>query len=51
MWKKEQLKKKHARIVAEVDGQEVAPPSDEEEDAEIDGGFKVPGRIWSKLYK
>ena len=23
----------------------------EEEDEEIDEGFTVPGRIWSKLYK
>ena len=25
--------------------------SDSEEDEEIDEGFKIPGRIWSKLFK
>lgn len=25
--------------------------SDSEDDEEFDGGMKVPGRIWSKLYK
>ena len=25
--------------------------SDDEQDMEFEGGFKVPGRLWKKLYR
>ena len=30
---------------------EAGQMNDSEDDEEFDGGMKVPGRIWSKLYK
>ena len=49
-WKRSKLKRKHARIMAAENGEEVES-SEESGDEEIDGGFKVPCRIWNKLYK
>ncbi|XP_074647554.1 DNA excision repair protein ERCC-6-like [Tubulanus polymorphus] len=44
--KKDELKHKHEKLAA---GEEDL--SDEEDDAEFDGGFVVPSKIWKKLYR
>ncbi|XP_070580138.1 DNA excision repair protein ERCC-6-like [Ptychodera flava] len=45
-YKKQQLEKKKARIEAGESESE-----EETEDYEFDGGYKVPGQIWNRLYK
>ena len=45
MWHRLELQKKQERLLQGEDY------SDAESDMEFDGGFRVPAKIWKKLYR
>ncbi|XP_045212633.2 DNA excision repair protein ERCC-6-like [Mercenaria mercenaria] len=47
----ERMEKFHKSELFKQKAREAGRMSDSEDDEEFDGGMKVPGRIWSKLYK
>ena len=54
--KRERLRKKQLRIMKQNDPDVPSDDadgsdSDDEQDMEFEGGFKVPGRLWKKLYR
>ena len=51
----DKLKKKQVRIAKQgavsTDDESSSDDNDDEQDMEFEGGFKVPGKIWKKLYR